>query len=174
MGEVSERILQRLILKIRADAEDLGQRMASELQKLMAAGMDEKGILAFLRKDIAEGGPLFGVIRNTMSANLAGGVGEIQQEAVREQFPDAEEWTWIDVQDDRECEDCLGRHGLTKSYAEWEAIGLPGVGATRCRYRCRCELVPREEVGKDPDLVKPVVVKTVAEYREEYARRMAS
>ena len=172
---VNERLLERLFLKLRADAEDLAQRMSTEIQKLIASGMDEQGLVAFLKRDIAERGPLLGMIRSTMNADLGGAIGEIQQDAVREQFSDPETiWVWIDIQDERECEDCERRHGVRHTYAEWEAIGLPGVGATRCRYRCRCELVPEDEVGKDPELVRPIKVKTVAEYRADYERSKAA
>lgn len=164
----SELALQRLALRLRVDAEEIGNRLESAVKKLLAGNMDERGIRDWLFRDYAEGGPIFGGMRNSIVNSVSGGIGMLQQGGLRDEYPDAQLWTWIDVQDDRECEDCQNRHGETKTWAEWEALGLPGVGATRCQYRCRCELVPEEVAAADPDLGRPIVVKTVAEYRMEY------
>jgi hypothetical protein len=172
MGQHSEIALQRLMLRVRVDAEEIGNRLASAVKKLIAGNMNEEGIRDWLLRDYEEGGPIFGSIRNSLVLSVNGGIGMLQQGGLRDEFPDAPAWTWISVRDDRTCEDCDARHGETKSWEEWEAAGLPGVGATRCGYRCRCELIPESEVGKDPDLLKPIVVKTVDEYREEYRKRM--
>lgn len=170
-AQFAEMALQRLLLRLRVDAEEMGNRLGSAVKKLAAGSMTREGIEDWLARDWTEGGPIFGGLRNAVVNSVSGGVSMLQQAGFREQFPDAVDWTWISIEDDRRCDDCAGRHGQTKTWAEWEAAGLPGVGATRCGYRCRCELVPKEEVGKDPDLLQPIVVKTVAEYREEYARR---
>ena len=170
----SEVALQRLALRLKVDAEEIGNRLESAVKKLLAGNMDEDGIREWLFRDFREGGPIFGGMRNALVGSVSGGIGMLQQAGVRDQYPDAKEWTWVDVRDERECEDCEDRHGETKTWEEWEAIGLPGVGATRCGYRCRCELVPAEVAKADPDLGNPVVVKTVAEYRADYAARQAA
>lgn len=42
------------------------------------------------------------------------------------------------------CKGCLDRMGQTKTFDEWQRIGLPGAGTTPCRYNCRCTLLPVE------------------------------
>lgn len=47
---------------------------------------------------------------------------------------------WLTEDDDRVCEACEANAGEVLTYAEWEAVGLPG---TTCYggNRCRCDLI---------------------------------
>jgi len=49
------------------------------------------------------------------------------------------EWQWEEGAN--HCEDCEKRNGKRKTFAQWEAEGLPGSGVTKCGYNCLCDLV---------------------------------
>ena len=52
----------------------------------------------------------------------------------------ATEMIWLTEDDDAVCDVCAQNGGMIMTYAEWEAVGLPG---TTCLggNRCRCDLI---------------------------------
>jgi len=52
-----------------------------------------------------------------------------------------DEYMWVLEDGARHCGDCLEREGKIKTFAKWEAIGLPGAGMTQCGGNCLCSLV---------------------------------
>lgn len=54
----------------------------------------------------------------------------------------ADKATWVTLADGRVCPSCGARHGKTKTWKQWRAMGLPGSAALICRQECRCDLVP--------------------------------
>ena len=74
-----------------------------------------------------------------------------------EYFPDpVDRWEldWVDVGDARVCPDCRFRANKmgAKTLPEWNALGLPGAGATVCGPGCRCILLPKDILDVFPSL----------------------
>ena len=159
-------VTDKILLTITVQAEGIGNMVLTEVKKLAAAGMGEGEILDYLKRDFDTGGRISGIIRNTFSRTVSETLDWIPQEMMHAKFPGAKTWTWITVSDDRRCDDCAERHGESRTWEEWEAIGLPGAGSTVCGDRCRCELVPDGEYGVE--IPEPIQVKDLNYYREQY------
>lgn len=76
---------------------------------------------------------------------------------------DGREWDrkfymWVSV-GSGVCDSCHSLHGQVFALDQWEAIGVPGSGATLCGDRCRCTLVPVEGTERE-----------ITRYRNEVAR----
>lgn len=56
---------------------------------------------------------------------------------------------WVAVLDSRTCPDCLARHGVKKTMADWEREGLPGSDNLICDGNCRCDLLRADMVDED-------------------------
>ncbi|MDD5547149.1 MAG: phage minor head protein [Candidatus Omnitrophica bacterium] len=104
--------------------------------------MSEDEIIAKLLKELSLGGTLFEGIMGSFG-NIAGEmVDYVSVEQVHEEWKGINRWTWVTVKDADRCDDCAERDGQVKTWEEWEALGLPGLGATVCGWRCRCTLEP--------------------------------
>ena len=55
---------------------------------------------------------------------------------------------WIAVMDKATCDDCMERHGVSKTMAEWEAEGLPGSENLMCNGNCRCDFLRDDMVNE--------------------------
>lgn len=56
---------------------------------------------------------------------------------------------WVSVLSASTCEPCEGLHGTVKDFSEWTAAGqIPGSAMGPCKgtVRCRCALVPTDDV----------------------------
>lgn len=51
-------------------------------------------------------------------------------------------WSALNLPKYPSCPDCLERHGQSKTMREWEKLGLPRSGKTRCKKECKCGIVP--------------------------------
>jgi hypothetical protein len=76
-----------------------------------------------------------------------------------------DQWTWIAVCDNETCIDCLKRHKKKLSYSEWNQLGVPRAGTTKCNKKCRCVLMHSSYVDDTSDLSKPL-------YKNKYLIRM--
>lgn len=111
--------------------------------------------------------------REAVTAKVKAQIVAQAKSAARETVRNAEKAAW-DLADDRDwdlkfymwvsvgsgvCDSCHSLHGQVFALDQWEAIGIPGSGATICGERCRCTLVPVD--GTDREITR---------YRNEAAR----
>lgn len=61
--------------------------------------------------------------------------------------PETEKFMWNAVGVGT-CKDCISRHGRILTLSEWRKFGLPGSGATVCKFFCRCTLLPVDDAKK--------------------------
>jgi len=162
-----KRIDQRLIMQLGLKGQSLGGNIKHEIQQMAAAGMDKAGILDALKREMSIGGRFFGMLSRGFEGAAGGAVNYVSQDAAHEAWQGADAWTWISVADENRCEDCADLHGQTKTWAEWEAAGLPGAGATRCGWRCRCELVPEAADDIGGPITKSEIEKEVPKTKTE-------
>jgi hypothetical protein len=161
--------MEQIAISLEFSANLLADNLQLRITQMMASGMSPNAILDVLRRDLANGGPLFGGLKKAVETNIFPAVDNIAQGAVIEANPGASRWEWITTSAGP-CADCLPRHGVVKTYAEWEAIGLPRSGFSRCGDYCKCVLAPTNQV--DPTLRSaPVQIPTLAQAREAYDAR---
>jgi len=135
---------ERIVLKLSVEGEGWAGRIRQQIRQWAAAGMSEKDIIAKLTVDLSPGGATFESIMNGFRNVTGEAVDYVSVEQVHEQWKGPDRWMWITINDENRCSDCADRHGEVKTWAEWEALGLPGMGTTVCGWRCRCALEPQE------------------------------
>lgn len=120
------------------------------IRKAKTSGMADIEIEKMLFRDLREGGQIFGDFRKQMKATVKGGLESVGRNEIRQSYLDVQLWDWLGIVDGKICDDCLQRHHMpAMSWEKWEAIGLPGSGATICGQNCRCILVPSGSIKKE-------------------------
>jgi hypothetical protein len=115
-------------------------------------GASPESIEAFLLDDLNNNGRIFGEFRNAIRATANGVISRSRDNAMfadPEKTIAEEEFRWVAVLINT-CQDCLDRHGQSKTYGEWEMEGLPRTGATVCKENCKCMLLPAKTAVLDP------------------------
>ncbi len=111
-----------------------------------ASGMSDQAIRELVLKDFARQNPVFfGQFRSGMKELIAGAMHQGYQAGVTDQYqalPEDTQYRWTTVKDDSVCEDCDLREGDVRTLTEWQTLGLPKSGFSRCGRRCRCEITP--------------------------------
>jgi hypothetical protein len=148
------RISTRIMLKLSSGGESWGQRIEQALKQWAAAGMSEDNIVARLEDEVSPGGRMFESIMKSFRNSTGEVVDYVTVEEVHSNWEGEDRWIWIAVNDENRCEDCSDRNEEVKSWDEWEALGLPGMGTTVCSWRCRCSLEPAE-LAEDVSLPTP-------------------
>ena len=147
-----ETMLMGILDQMVYDVQIFNTNMEKSVSQMMANGMDETAIKTTLTNDMKDGGRIFGQLRNEIKSQVVFG---INQSAKMGQYGnydlDKMLFTWVVVGGHKVCPDCDSRAGQTKTFAEWEAIGLPGSGWSVCKGYCYCVLDP---VGKMSNQVK--------------------
>lgn len=121
-----------------------------QIETLRALGMSDAAIRAQILQDfVDDNGVYFGAYRNAIREQVAGGIHQAYQIGVNETYKATNaspsgQYRWTTVGDKNSCDDCTSRAGEVRSLEEWQTIGLPKSGFSRCGRRCRCEISPIE------------------------------
>jgi hypothetical protein len=134
----------RITLKLLNEGDGWADRIQSKVREWAASGMSKAVIEERLRAALSPGGYLFESIMSGFKNSAGELVDFITVDEAHDNWTGSDEWIWIAIDDDNRCEDCSERDGEVNSWAEWQAIGLPGMGTTVCGWRCRCSLEPAE------------------------------
>lgn len=135
------------------------------IDRLRLQGLSDDAILTQLEADLADGGRIFGEFRRAVKATTEGTIGSIATDAYLEEFGTDVNFTWIAALVNT-CEDCLPRHGVVKSFPDWEAEGLPRTGWSVCRGNCQCVLIPEDIAKGRNELRSPLDRKTAMAERK--------
>jgi hypothetical protein len=154
MAKKKNIIGERITLKMSVEGETRGMSIKQTMKKWGAAGMSRSEIIDKLEVELSPGGRIFeGIVSNFQ--NAAGEVVDyVAIEQVHAEWQGADEWIWVSVSDESRCEDCAERDLEVKTWEEWEALGLPGMGTTVCGWRCRCSLEPADFAGDFTDVTE--------------------
>jgi len=146
MAEPTPTDLARILNEILQGIEQSITQIVGDIGGLRSDGVASNVIADRISTDIrtGQGGitPFTGTVRKRLE-NLQQKFYQEGQKAVTlgGESPDVALFMWNSVGSET-CRDCLARHGLVKTWAEWERLGLPGSGATICLFNCRCALLP--------------------------------
>lgn len=81
------------------------------------------------------------IIRSTLAQMVVQAGQEAYDLKTKQYIRQDEPLKW-QTESGRPCPDCVDRSSWgTRTYNEWEAVGLPKYGATICGQRCQCVLV---------------------------------
>jgi hypothetical protein len=160
----------QMVIVLKAEGESIAAKAKAAVVNMAASGMDEQAIIKALMNDLSSGGPIFGTLASQYVAAAGSFVDSLAQGAIFASQPSDTRWTWITTSSGP-CHDCLDRHNETKSYDEWEELGLPGAGATECGFHCLCVLVPESAVDK-PAFGGAIEVPPIDEARQKFMRSL--
>jgi len=121
------------------------------LMEMISAGTAKEKVKEKIAENIKtvgrETGKYFNAVSDTSESYLFRTADKTMKEAFEIDTQVIEDsktlWKWVTFHVNS-CPDCIERHGQIKSYAEWEAEGLPRTGMTVCRSHCHCVLVPTD------------------------------
>jgi len=120
------------------------------IKRAKASGMVDKEIENMLFNDLEKGGQIFGDFRKQLKGSMKAGIEQAGRGAIRDEFADVQLWDWLGINDSHICSDCLARHNMpAQSWEKWQAMGLPGSGATICGKNDRCVMVPAGVIEKE-------------------------
>jgi hypothetical protein len=134
-----------LLAKVQRSSTTIGEYIA--FRQMQGATLDI--IRQDLLTDLNEGGRIFGEFRRSMTATFTGSTNRFADGGLNIVLGTEDMRMWVAVLINT-CPDCLERHGQIKSYAEWEAEGLPKAGATVCAEHCHCVLLPSNIAVLEP------------------------
>lgn len=146
---------ERIVLQLATEGDGWTGRITQQIKSWAAAGMGEKEIIANLSSELKSGGGLFESMMKGFKNATGQAVDYVSVEQVHEEWKGEDLWIWITRRDKSVCHDketdCEFRESVSMTWAEWEAMGLPGLGTTTCDWRCRCVLRPDiERMGNKP------------------------
>jgi len=148
---------ETILLRLDVEGQGWGERMRQQMRQWAAAGMSRNDILDALERELRPGGRLFESMMKGFKNVTGEAVDYVAVEEVHDNWKGSDEWMWIAVDDNSTCEDCTDRDGEVRAWAEWEGMGLPGMGTTVCGWRCRCSLEPNDLVSGMPSGAYPGV-----------------
>lgn len=161
---------EKLSLIFRAQGRTAGEKIENLIITMKAKGMSDEAIIKVMLKDFNEGGRIFGPVINLFAKSTGFGLDFITQEGVGTGREDKKTlYTWLTTSG-KPCPDCVPRHLQSKTYPEWERIGLPGSGFSVCGDSCMCVLVEEEYVPGN--FGEPVEVPPLSEVRKKFQERM--
>ena len=113
------------------------------INRMRALGMGNDEIISRLGENLDNGKDLFGTFKGALEKELDQIVGVTAQSESNSIYADGQMLRWeLDPTVREHCPDCLRNASLpSRSYADWEAMGLPGFGNTECTDYCKCTLV---------------------------------
>ncbi|QDP66219.1 MAG: hypothetical protein Tp1111DCM1112741_49 [Prokaryotic dsDNA virus sp.] len=142
-------LLDQTMNKMLFDANIFESRVNKTIATQSAAGMSTAAITAGLANDMANGGAIFGEIRNTIKESLVEGINNSGRAGAFEAYDvnDKTLFTWITVAGHRICADCAPRGGQMQTLKDWEGAGLPATGWSVCGGYCYCILDPSGKIS---------------------------
>ena len=113
------------------------------INQMRQSGATDDVIREVLQRDLQSGGRIFGGLRSQFRATGDFAVSQMSNigSAYEMSSQGLTEFQW-QTAGNKICDDCKGRSGDTKSWEEWETVGLPATGWSVCGSHCKCTLVP--------------------------------
>ncbi|QDP46271.1 MAG: hypothetical protein Unbinned3556contig1001_42 [Prokaryotic dsDNA virus sp.] len=141
-------LLDQTMNKMIYDAEIFNQRISKAVNTQSAAGVSATVTSAALANDLANGGRIFGELRNSIKESLVEGINNSGRAGSFEAYDvnDKTLFTWVNVSGHKICHDCAPRAGQVATLEDWEKAGLPASGWSVCGGHCYCIIDPSGKV----------------------------
>ena len=144
-----ETMIMGLVDQLSFDVEIFKINIEKAVSSMVSNGMSDDAIRTVFRNDMKEGGRIFGQLRNDIKASVVVGINSSAKIGQYRNYDmDKMLFTWVTVGGHKVCPDCDARSGETKTWAEWEAEGIPASGWSVCKGYCYCVLDPTGKVSK--------------------------
>lgn len=133
---------------VRIAVESLITNMLTTIRDQRTSGIADSVIATGLQTSFGDNAGGLGVLRAAIRERAqavqqhAYGRGQFQAETARVGGDPAKQPYMWNAVGRMTCVDCTQRHGRVRTYEEWQKLGLPGRAPTKCRFRCRCVLMP--------------------------------
>ena len=144
LEEEDEDILLWATLGISFAIDIFATEIEREIALLRNAGIRNDEILRILGNDLSTNGRIFGRLRNNIKRGIVSAVMHASRLGSDRVYGDNVMLQWVSVGTPKICVDCTRRIGHVKTWAEWEALGLPASGFSVCKEFCYCQLVPAD------------------------------
>ena len=151
-----ETMIMGIVDQLSFDVEIFKTNIEKAVSTMVTNGMTDDNIRTVMRKDMLEGGRIFGQLRNDIKASVVVGINQSAKLGQYRNYDmDKMLFTWVTVGGHKVCPDCDARSGETKTWTEWEAEGIPGSGWSVCKGYCYCVLDPTGKVSKRVNMQPP-------------------
>ena len=151
-----ETMIMGLVDQLSFDVEIFKTNIEKAVSTMASNGMSDDAIRTVFRKDMQEGGRIFGQLRNDIKASVVVGINNSAKLGQYKHYDmDNMLFTWVTVGGHKVCPDCDARSDQTKTWAEWEAEGIPGSGWSVCKGYCYCVLDPTGKMSKRVNMQPP-------------------
>jgi hypothetical protein len=128
-------------------------KLTNLIAGLNSRGLSEEQVINVLLDDLQNDGAIFGGLKRQLIGD-AQSFAEVSSSRLDNEiiFEESgkEQMTWLAILVNT-CEDCIARHGFTKSYQEWQELGLPATGWSICKFKCKCQLFPASVVDESKE-----------------------
>jgi len=116
--------------------------LEGQIATMKVQDMTDEQIIARLERTLTDEVGVFGPFVGDIEKYADDLSSIIAQTASKSEFDSEEKLEWVlDPAAKEHCDDCVANSALdSQSFAEWEALGLPGVGNTECGEYCKCTL----------------------------------
>ena len=128
---------------------------------MQSSGVSQSEIKNILKNDLAEGGRIFGSLKNNSASSIRNGIESASNISSREAFANAgiERFRWVST-GNNVCPDCENRAGVIGEMEYFDTVGLPKSGFSVCGINCQCQLVPIEYKAEG-DIIKKKLDKKI-------------
>ena len=151
-----ETLIMNIVDQLNFDVEIFKTNIDKAVSTMVTNGMTDDNIRTVMRKDMLEGGRIFGQLRNDIKASVVVGINQSAKLGQYKNYDmDKMLFTWVTVGGHKVCPDCDARSGETKTWTEWEGEGIPGSGWSVCKGYCYCVLDPTGKVSKRVNMQPP-------------------
>jgi hypothetical protein len=139
-------IIQTLEQSLNRSIDDYVTAVQTRAGDLISRGVSPEEVKKMLLADVKNGAGDFQALQGVIGSQIDKALGQTAMDVSNEAIKDlADQFEWLWEPNAKHCDTCQERNGEVKSYDEWEALGLPGVGTTDCGVYCKCTLVPVQQ-----------------------------
>ena len=116
--------------------------LEGQVQTMRSQGLSDTEIMGRLERTLTDEVGVFGPFVGDIEKYADDLSSIIAQTASNSDFDENQKLVWVlDPSAKEHCDDCIANEGIdAMTFAEWEAIGIPGSGNTECGEYCKCTL----------------------------------
>ena len=137
-------------------ADTFSNEITRTVQSLAGSGVSNEQIKNVLAQDMANGGKIFGALRNGTKEEIVNTMNQASRLGQFEEYGTQDTYVWVTVGGHKICGDCDSRSGTQMSYDKHAQEGLPGSGWSVCGGYCYCVLDPIGKIDKNLKIPKEI------------------